>query len=738
MQPGMDVAPPAVDMTGGSKDRSAVDGFCRIVAESLGVPYALVGVAHDDLFEVLAGQIGSSAAAPRSASFGGAVADAGRLVVPDVARDPRFRRQPGIGEPDGVRFLAGVAFDMNDASRRGVLAVGGRQPREMSAEELDRLDRYGRLAAVLLRVPSPTPEPGEGAGEQARLMELKDRELARRHRLLMQAETLAHIGGWDYGLDGAAGDWSDQMFAIFDLPRSQAPTLAAFVEAFSEDSRPIIAAAIDAAATRGSPFDVEAPLITHSGQLKVIRLMGEAEVVDGRPRRLFGIAQDVTERKRNEERSWRLANHDFLTRLPNRRLFEEALERAIEFARVDGSRVGLLIVDLDYFKEINASLGHEVGDMLLHVVAGRLKRLARGGDEVARVGGDEFGVLVRDARDPASLFETARLLIQAVEQPVTIRDREVACRASIGGALFPDHARSINDLMARATAALDRAKTTGRRIAVVYDEEMRRESDTRFRIHEAIRGALMRDEIFPYYQPKISLATGRLVGLEALVRWRTAPGGVVMPAEFNAALADGFLGSAIGTRVIEKVTDDIRGWLDAGLPFGSVAVNASAIELMRGAYHEQVSEILSRKQIPFHCFQVEVTETVFVQHEGREIRDTVRRLDAMGVKVALDDFGTGFGSLVHLRRLAVSEIKIDRSFIAGIESDEEDYLIVKALIELGHGLGKTVVAEGIESETEREVLRALGCDLGQGYLFSLPLPRQETTRYLIAEAAGSG
>jgi diguanylate cyclase (GGDEF)-like protein len=467
----------------------------------------------------------------------------------------------------------------------------------------------------------------------------------------------------------------------------------------------------------------------------VIRLMGEAEVVGGLAQRVFGITQDITERKRVEERNWRLANHDFLTRLPNRRLFEEAVERAIEVARADGSRVGLLVVHLDYFREINASLGYEVGDVMLHVIAGRLRRLAGHGDEVARVGGDEFAVLVRNPRDGAKLVSLARKMLKAIEQPVMIRDREVACRASVGGALFPDHARSCSDLVNRANAALDRAKTTGRRIAVVYDEEMQRESDTRFRVHESIRGALGRDEIFPYYQPKVSLRTGEVLGLEALVRWRSGPGGVVVPAEFGAALADGFLGSAIGTRVIEKVTDDIRAWLDAGLPFGSVAVNASAMELMRGAYHERVSEVLSRKQIPFDRFQVEVTETVFVQHEGHEIRETVRRLDAMGVRVALDDFGTGFGSLVHLRRLAVSQIKIDRSFIAGIETDAEDLLIVKALVELGQGLGKTVIAEGIERESERRVLIDLGCEVGQGYLFGLPLPTIETTHLLERERA---
>lgn len=716
--------PPAGD------DGTAVCGFCRIVAESLGVPLAVVGFVHEDVVEVLPSGACDGTVVARSGSFGGVVVETGSLEVPDALADPRFRTHPKVVEPGGIRFYAGVAFEVGDPARRGFLAISAPEPRALGAEERDRLARYGRLAATLLRVPAPVGSRLRNGREVA-----AGRNLERRHRLMMQAETLGRIGGWEYDLADGAGDWSDQMFSIFDLPGGTPPSLAAFATAFTEEAGDVVASALASAKSDGVAFDVEVPLITQAGQLKVVRLMGEAASADGSPVRLSGIAQDVTGRQSKDDSGWRLANHDGLTRLPNRRLFEEAAERAIETARVAGSRLGLVILDLDYFKEINVSLGHEVGDVLLSVIAGRLRRLVGDGGEVARVGGDEFGILVSDVGETGRLVERARALIDAVEAPVTIGGRDVSCRASAGGALFPDHARSANDLMARATTALERAKATGRRIAVVYDEEMRWERDTRFRVHEAIRGALMRDEIFPYYQPKISLSTGRLVGLEALVRWRTAPGGVVKPAEFNSALADGFLGSAIGTRVIEKVTDDIRGWLDAGLPFGSVAVNASAFELMRGAYHEQVAEILSRKQIPFNCFQVEVTETVFVQHEGRDIRDTVRRLDAMGVRVALDDFGTGFGSLVHLRRLAVSEIKIDRSFIAGIESSEEDHLIVKTLIELGHGLGKTVVAEGIERESERAALTALGCDVGQGYLLSLPLPRQEATRFIAEEAA---
>ncbi len=552
-------------------------------------------------------------------------------------------------------------------------------------------------------------------------------------RLFAQVESMAHIGSFVHEGDGRTLEWSDEMDNILEWPSGQASTLETLLSAFTEEGQAKLRAAIAETLAVGKPFDLEATLVTGRGQLKLVRVIGEAALADGGARRLVGIAQDITERRQAEDRNWRLANHDFLTRLPNRRLFEESLERAIERGRINGGKVGLLLVDLDYFKELNASLGHETGDVLLHVVAGRLRRAVGPGDEVARIGGDEFAVLVRDPEGPASLVALSRKILQAVEQGVPIRDSEVAVRASIGGALFPDHARGVGEILDSAQAALARAKTTGRRIALVYEEEMRHESDSRFRIHESIRGALARDEIFPYYQAKVHLETGDVLGLEALVRWRTGPKGLVFPAEFGSALSDGFLGSAIATRVLEKVTDDIRDWLDAGLPFGSVAVNVTAIELMRGAYHEQVAEVLQRKAIPFDRFQVEVTETVFLQFEGREIRDTIGKLDALGVKVALDDFGTGFGSLVHLRRLAVSQIKIDRSFIERIDSQFEDVAIVRALIALGKDLGKRVIAEGIEREEERAALIALGCVEGQGYLFGLPLPKADTTRLLEAE-----
>lgn len=557
-------------------------------------------------------------------------------------------------------------------------------------------------------------------------------------RLIAQVESIARIGSFVYEADGRPLEWSEEMFRLLEWSEQSPASLDVLLAAFSEEGGARLRAAVTDALEAGKPFDLDAPMINGRGQLRLLRLVVEAPERGDGLRRLVGIAQDVTERRQFEDRTWRLANHDFLTRLPNRRLFEESLERALELSRFNGSKVGLLILDLDYFKEINTSLGHETGDVLLHVVAGRLRRAVGPADEVARTGGDEFAVLVRDAEDAAALVALSRKVLKAVEQPVPIRGSEVAVRASVGGALFPDHARGVGEMLDSAQAALARAKTTGRRIGLVFDDDMRQGAETRFRTHEAIRGALARDEIFPYYQPKVNLETGAVIGLEALVRWRTGSSGLVFPAEFGSALSDGFLGSAIATRVLEKVTDDIRDWLDAGLPFGSVAVNVTAIELMRGAYHEQVAEVLQRKAIPFDRFQVEVTETVFLQFEGREIRDTIAKLDALGVKVALDDFGTGFGSLVHLRRLAVSLIKIDRSFIERIDTQPEDEAIVRALIALGKDLGKRVIAEGIEREEERRALLSLGCVEGQGYLFGLPSPKAETAKMLEEERRRRG
>jgi len=693
--------PPAVDAPPPAGDAIAV--LCRIAAETLGATAVWIGPGGDGRLVGGYGPVSlttAEALADRLTVGGDAVQIGGEAVAEGLV----------VGVPVALAGGGGVVLGAR-------LAAGGSPPDDAAAS----LARIAPLVVALLDRPPGHEAAGTEAGGGNRAL------------LADPAEPLPDIGSFVQDGEGNGVEWSDEMFNILDWPHGPPPSTAALLAAFTEDGQAKLAPAIEAALATGKPFDLEAPLVTGGGRLKVVRLMVEAATTEGGERRLVGIARDVTERRQFETRNWRLANHDFLTRLPNRRLFEETLERAIELGRIDGSKIGLLLVDLDYFKEVNASLGHETGDVLLHVIAGRLRRAVRAGDEVARTGGDEFAVLVHDPEGAASLAARSRKILKAVERPVQIRDREVSVRASIGGALYPDHARSVGELLDSAHAALARAKTTGRRIALVYDGEMRQESTSRFRIHESIRGALARDEIFPYYQPKVHLETGRVLGLEALVRWRPGPSELVFPGEFGSALADGFLGSAIATRVLEKVTDDIRDWLDAGLPFGSVAVNVTAIELMRGAYHEQVAEVLQRKGVPFDRFQVEVTETVFLQFEGREIRDTIRKLDALGVKVALDDFGTGFGSLVHLRRLAVSQIKVDRSFIEHIDSQPEDVAIVRALIALGKDLDKSVIAEGIEREEERQTLLALGCVEGQGYLYGLPLPKVETTRMLEAE-----
>jgi len=669
----------------------------RLVAETLGATAAWIGRGRPADIVAAHGKV-----PPESALLHRRVATGDASGV----RDPFGRTLVGVGV---------VVAGASDVVLAVHLGAGGD-----TAEARTGLARFTPMVAAML-AGSAQPGAGSGADEDYQ------------GRLIAQVESIAHIGSFVYEADGRPVEWSEEMFKLLDWSEQAPASLDELVAAFSEEGQAKLAAAVAEAFETGKPFDLDAPLIAGNGQLRLMRLVVEAPGRGDGTRRLVGIAQDVTERRQFEDRTWRLSNHDFLTRLPNRRLFEESLERSLEVARLEGTKVGLLIIDLDYFKEINASLGHETGDVLLHVVAGRLRRAIGPADEVARTGGDEFAVLVRDPEGPASLVALSRKVLKAVEQPVPMRGSEVAVRASIGGALFPEHARGVGEMLDSAQAALARAKTTGRRIGLVYDDEMRHAGDSRFRIHEAIRGALARDEIFPYYQPKVNLETGAVIGLEALVRWRTGNSGLVFPAEFGSALSDGFLGSAIATRVLEKVTDDIRDWLDADLPFGSVAVNVTAIELMRGAYHEQVAEVLQRKAIPFDRFQVEVTETVFLQFEGREIRDTIRKLDALGVKVALDDFGTGFGSLVHLRRLAVSLIKIDRSFIERIDTQPEDVAIVRALIALGQDLGKRVIAEGIEREEERRALLTLGCVEGQGYLFGLPSPKAETAEMLAAE-----
>ena len=427
--------------------------------------------------------------------------------------------------------------------------------------------------------------------------------------------------------------------------------------------------------------------------------------------RLLRVA--IEEGDRSEYR----ALHDDLTGLPNRTLFYRRVRAAITAAEAARSEAAVLIIDLDHFKEVNDTLGHHSGDLLLQDLAKRLRRVLRTNDIVSRLGGDEFAVLLTDLATSAAAESVAQQLLVTLQEPLQLRGLGINLKASIGLALYPLDGRDVDSLIQRADIAMYRAKAEQRG----YSHYVRNEdpySADRLAMIEDLRRAIERDELVLRYQPKINLGTGRLVGVEALVNWPHPSRGLIPPAEFVPLAEHTGLIRGLTRLVLRRALREIGG---APLRNASVAVNISVHDLLDPQFPAEIAQQLRAAGIPTDRLVLEVTEGAIMADPGHA-RMLLSELQRMGVQVALDDFGTGYSSLAHLRELPVNEIKIDRSFVGQMLNRESDAIIVEAIIGLGHKLGLRVIAEGVEDQAAWERLADFGCDSAQGFLISPGLP----------------
>jgi diguanylate cyclase (GGDEF)-like protein len=438
---------------------------------------------------------------------------------------------------------------------------------------------------------------------------------------------------------------------------------------------------------------------------------------------LFRTVRNASRRLRaSAAENARLALLDPLTGLPNRRLLNERLDRAVGDAYRDGHHVGLLLLDIDRFKEINDSLGHDRGDQLLIQVADRLRELVRDTDTVARLGGDEFAVLLTTVRsvDDGAMF--AERILGAFSEPYVIDGLVLHVDTSVGLAVLPDHAEDGQALMKRADVAMYIAKA-GRRGMSVYESERDASSPARLMILGDLRRALdVDDQLSVHYQPKLDLHSGRIVGLEALLRWQHPERGSVAPGEFIPIAEQTGLVHLLTRRVIEMVLAQIREWRRDGWEI-QVAVNLSALNLAEPDFDQRIAELLAEYDVPAHLLEFEITESAIVQDPERAAA-TLSRIAAMGSTIALDDFGIGNTSISQLRDLPIDTLKIDRSFIIDMERAGGEVL-VKVVTDLAHEFEMVAVAEGVEEHDVAERLRKLGCDLAQGFLYARPLPADQ-------------
>ncbi len=433
-----------------------------------------------------------------------------------------------------------------------------------------------------------------------------------------------------------------------------------------------------------------------------------------------------------EEEIRHRALHDPLTGLPNRVLFVDRLDQALAHTKREGRRVGVMFCDLDQFKLVNDSLGHEAGDELLGAVAPRLTGILRPGDTVARFGGDEFGILVPDADSIRDVTRVAERVAGALSSPFVLRGREHYVTASIGIAVS-DGQDASEALIRDADLAMYRAKERGRGHYEIFDQLMRARAVDHLRTENDLRRALERDELRVHYQPVVSLSSGRITGFEALVRWQHPDRGLLPPAEFIPLAEESGLIVDIGDRVLELACAQAAGWHaeNPDAPPLGISVNISARQLADRSFPDRVHKVLRETDLQPVCLSLEVTETMLVDdHDGPD--EGFRRLKELGVGLVLDDFGTGFSSLGYLRRFPFDLLKIDRSFVDQIGSDTANSAIVTAVAGIAEALGVGVVAEGVETEAQLQAVTALGCHYAQGYLFSRPVPAAEATELLGA------
>lgn len=446
------------------------------------------------------------------------------------------------------------------------------------------------------------------------------------------------------------------------------------------------------------------------------------------------VFHDVTQSRAMTLKMSHLAQHDFLTGLPNRVLLTEMLSQAIGQANRHERRVALLYLDLDHFKHVNDSLGHAIGDQLLKSVAVRLGACVRGTDTVCRQGGDEFVILLAEIEHPQDAAHVAEKLRAALQRPQRIGGHELHVNVSIGISVYPDDGITADAVLQNADTAMYHAKADGRNSFQFFRADMNTQAVKRLDVVNRLRRALDQEEFCLHYQPQRDLASGAMTGCEALIRWLDPDLGCVPPEQFVAIAEECGLIVPIGRWVMREACRQVQAWVDAGLQAVPVGVNVSAVEFRNKGFIEGVAQILEETGLAPRLLEIELTESILM-HDADSSARVLDALKSMGMQIAIDDFGTGYSSLSYLKRFPIDTLKIDQSFVRDIATDANDAAIVSAVIGMGKNLQQRVIAEGVETQEQVAFLRSRHCEEGQGFQFSYPLSAEDFALLLVAERA---
>jgi diguanylate cyclase (GGDEF)-like protein len=560
---------------------------------------------------------------------------------------------------------------------------------------------------------------------------------------LNEAQHFAHIGSWTLEIKSGELVWSNEVFRIFEIDSSRfGATYEAFLNAIHPDDRELVNHAYTHSLEARIPYEISHRLLFGDGRIKWVHEKGKSEFdAEGNPIRSIGTVQDITDRKLSEEKINVLAFFDQLTGLPNRTLLIDRLKQAKSSSARNSNFGALLFIDLDNFKTLNDTLGHDVGDMLLKQVAQRLSNCVREEDTVSRFGGDEFVVVLlglnSDKTEAATASEViAEKILASLNKSYLLNGVNHRSSASIGVTLFQGAGTSIDDLMKQADLAMYKSKDEGRNGIRFFDPDMESAIKQRIALEEDLRRGILENQFVLYYQPQV-LDDGRITGTEALVRWNHPLRGIVPPMEFIPIAEETGIILPLGNWILKTACSQLTLWEKIPeMETITMAVNVSARQFSQNDFVSQVLSIMTETGANPQRLKLELTESLLVQNV-EEVIEKMVALKAAGVGFSLDDFGTGYSSLSYLKRLPLDQLKIDRSFVRDILVDANDAIICKSTIALAESMGLAVIAEGVETDEQRNALFRLGCHSYQGYWFSRPLPINEFEIFCLQSAGNN-